>query len=86
MQGTFKIIQFILSDKHLDRAGPSMRHIFDKVKQRHFHSTSNEVTWPKNFSMYMRAGVKKCHFGQFFRLGRDGCALKNPSLWVPMNS
>ena len=41
--------QFILSHKHLDRAGRSLRHFLDKVKEWHFNSTSNEVIWPKKF-------------------------------------
>ena len=60
------MIQFILSDKHLDGAGQSLRHILDKVKLWHFHITSNEVMCPIFFQItYM----------QFFRQGRDGHAL-----------
>ena len=88
-------LKFILSDKHLDGAGRSLRHILDKVKLWHFHITSNEVMWPKKFSNYMQ-GLKT--FWQFFILGRDGRALlvlPQESLtrfqklflqWVPMNS
>ena len=57
--GILEIIQFILSDKHLDGAGWSLRHFLDKFKQRHFHSPSNEVIFK------LHAGVKKSHFGNF---------------------
>ena len=58
------MIQFILSDKHLDGAGQSLRHILDKVKLWHFHITSNEVMWPKKFSNYMQ-GLKKASLAIF---------------------
>ena len=41
--GILEIIQFILSDKHLDGACRSLGHFLDKVRKWHFHSTSNEV-------------------------------------------
>ena len=40
MWGIIEIIQFLLSDKHLDGAGRSLRHTLDKVKLWHFHITS----------------------------------------------
>ena len=55
--GILEIIQFILSDKHLDGAGQSLRHILDEIKEWHFHSTSNKVIWPKKKSKYMQ-GLK----------------------------
>ena len=54
-RGILEIIQFILSDKHLDRAGQSLIHFLDKFKQWHFHSPSNEVIWLKRISNYMHA-------------------------------
>jgi hypothetical protein len=33
----------------------------DKLKQWHFLSTSNKVTWPTQ-KIKLHAGVKKCHF------------------------
>ena len=72
------MIQFILSEKHSDKAGQSLRHILDKVKLWHFHITSNEVMRPKKISNYIHAGAKKCHFGKFS--DRAGiAALMNPS-------
>ena len=73
-RGILEIIQFILTDKHLDGAerswteldgaGRSLRHILDKFKQWHFHSPSNEVIWLEK-KIKLHAGVKKCHFGNF---------------------
>ena len=40
--GILEIIQIILSDKHLDGAGQSLRHFLDKFKQWYFHSPSND--------------------------------------------
>ena len=60
--GIFVIIQFILSDKHLDRAGWSLRHNLNKVKQWHLHSTSNEAIWLKKIQITCRG--KKVPFGQ----------------------
>jgi hypothetical protein len=62
-QGILEIIQFILSDKHLDGAGRSLRHFLDKYKQWHIHSSSNEVIWLKKIKL--NAGGKKCHFSNF---------------------
>ena len=54
-----------------------MRHILDKITKWHFHSTSNEVIWTKiNQTLYTG---KKVPFWQFFRMGWDDRALKNPS-------
>ena len=60
LRGILEIIQFILSDKHLDGAGRSLRHYLDKVRKWHFHSTSNEVIWPKKISNSMH-GSKSAH-------------------------
>ena len=57
------MIQFILSDKHLDGAGQSLKHFLDKIKYWHFHSTSIEVIWPQKFKFHAR--IKTCHFGNF---------------------
>ena len=37
----------------MDRARWSLRHFLDKDRKWHFHSTSNEVIWPKKFSNSM---------------------------------
>jgi hypothetical protein len=37
----------------LDGAGQRLRHFLDKVKEWRFHSTSNEVIWPKKISNSM---------------------------------
>ena len=61
--------------KHMDRAGRSLRHFLDKVKEWHFNSTSNEVIWPKKFKFH--AWIKKClktpnmHFLPVFELLSD---------------
>jgi hypothetical protein len=73
MRGILEIIQFILSDKHLDGAGWSLRHFLDKVKEWHFNSTSNEVIWSKKISNSMHGS--KSAILAIFRQGRDGCAL-----------
>jgi hypothetical protein len=71
--GIVEIIQFILSDKHLDGVGRSLRRFLDKVKEWHFDSTSNEVIWPKKFQILCTD--QKVPFWQFFRQGRYGRAL-----------
>jgi hypothetical protein len=75
------MIQFILSDKHLARAGWSLIRILDKVKLWHFHITSNEVMWSKIFSNYMQ-GLKSAILAIFLTgLGWPctvSAALKNP--------
>jgi hypothetical protein len=53
--------------------GRSLRHILDKHKKWHFHSTSNEVIWPKKFQISFTG--KKVTFWQFFRMGWDGRTL-----------
>ena len=50
---------------------------FDKFKQWHFHSLSNEVIWLKNIKLH--AGP----FLQFFIQGRDGRALLARPLRIP---
>ena len=67
------MIQFILSDKHLDGAGRSLRYFLDKVKEWHFNSTSIKLIWPKKFKIPCTS--QKVPFWQFFRQGRDGRAL-----------
>ena len=57
----------------MDRAGRSLRHFLDKVKEWHFNSTSNEVIWPKKNQI--PCTDQKVPFWQFFRQGRDGHAL-----------
>ena len=76
------IIKFILSDKHLDGAGQTLRHFLDKFRKWHFHSTSNEVIWPKNFSNSMHGS--KSAILAIFQTGPEwpctvSAALKNPS-------
>ena len=98
--GIFEIIQFILSDKHLDRAGRSLRHFLDKVKEWHFHCTSNEVIWSKKISNSMH-GSKSAILAIFQTgpgwPGTVSAALKNPSWefknsfcigcrWIPSNA
>ena len=53
------MIQFILSDKHLDKAGriKSNYGTFNEGDMKVFHITLNEVMWPKKFSYYMQ-GLK----------------------------
>ena len=82
-QGILEIIQFILSDKHLDGAGRSLRHFLDEFKHWHFHSPSNEVIWLKKISNYMQ-GLKSAILA-IFQTGPEwpcpvSTALKNPSL------
>ena len=79
--GILEIIQFILSDKHLDGAGRSPRHFLDKVRKWHLHSTSNEVIWSKNFSNSMHRS--KSAILAIFQTGpwwpgTVSAALKNP--------
>ena len=89
----FDIIQFILSDRHLDRAWQSLRHILDKVKQWHFHITSNTFMWPKYMQGLKRAILAIFQTGLGWRC-TVSMALKNPlqdfknyfCIWVPMNS
>ena len=50
---------------------------FDKFKQWHFHSPSNEIIWLKKIKLH--AGP----FWQFFRQGLDGCALLVRPLRIP---
>ena len=74
--------KFILSDKHLDGAGRSLRHFLDKVKEWHFNSTSNEVIWPKKISNSMHGS--KSAILAIFQTGPGwpctvSAALKNPS-------
>ena len=65
------------------------------ITKWHFHSTSNEVIWPKKNLKFHRR-VKKVPFWQFFKMGWDGRALSGrPSksltgieelflFWAPM--
>ena len=53
--------------------GRSLRHFLDKVKEWHFHCTSNEVIWPKKFQI--PCTDQKVPFWHFFWQGRDGRAL-----------
>ena len=81
-RGIPEIIQFILSEQHLDRAGRSLRHFLDKVRKWHFHSTSNEVIWPKKISNSMHGS--KSAILAIFQTGPGwpctvSAALKNPS-------
>ena len=76
------MIQFILSDKHLDRAGQSRRHFLDKVKEWHINSTSYEVIWPKKISNFMHGS--KSAILAIFQTGLGwpctvSAAFKNPS-------
>ena len=95
--GILEIIQFILSDKHLDGGGQSLRHFLDKVKECHFNSTSNEFICPPKNSNSMHGS--KSAICAIFQTGPGwlctvSSALKNPSqdfinsffLWVQMNS
>ena len=71
-----------LSDKYLDGAGRSLRHILDKVKLWQFHITSNEVMCPKKNLNYMQ-GLKSAILAIFQTGPGWPCtvseALKNPS-------
>ena len=66
----------------MDGAGRSLRHFFDKVRKWHFHSTSNEVIWPKKFTNSMH-GSKSAILAIFPTgpgwPGTVSAALKNPS-------
>ena len=96
-RGILKIIQLILSDKHLDGAGQSLRYFLDKFKQWHFHSSSNEVIWLKKISNYMQ-GLKSAILAIFSDRARMAVPCQyGPQeslvgfqklflLWVPMNS
>ena len=81
-QKDLEIIQFILSDKHLDGACRSLGHFLDKVRKWHFHSTSNKVIQPKNFSNSMHGS--KSAILAIFQTGPEwpctvSAAFKNPS-------
>ena len=83
--------------KQIEAIPPSVRHILDNVKQWHFHSTSNEVTWRKKISNYMQ-GLKTAILVIFQTwLCPVSTALKNPALefknsfwfgllWIPSNA
>ena len=53
--------------------GQSMRNILDKVTKWYFLSTLNRDIWSKKIKLSCRG--KKSHFGNFFKMGWDGCAL-----------
>ena len=98
-RGILKIIQFILSDKHLDGAEQSLRHFSDKFKQCHslsFLAVQIKSFGTKKIQITWKGG--KVSFWKFFRQGWNGRALlvwpsrisrlilKIFLFWVPMNS
>ena len=78
------MIQFILSDKHLDGAGQSLRHFLDKVKEWHFTliAPQMESFGPQKNSNSMH-GSKSAILAIFQTgpgwPGTVSAALKNPS-------
>ena len=84
----------------MDRAGWSLIHFLDEVKEWHFNNTSNEVIWPKKFSNSMHGS--KSAILAIFQTGpwwpcTASAALKNPSQdfknsfcigywWIPSNA
>jgi hypothetical protein len=53
----------------------------DKITKWHFHSTSNEVIWPKKIQISSMG--KKVPLWQFFRMGWDGYALSGRPSRIP---
>ena len=53
LRSIFEINLFIHFYPHGYAHGQSLRHILDKITKWHFHSTSNEVIWPKKISNFI---------------------------------
>ena len=81
MRDSFKIIQFILSDKHLDGDGWSLRLFWIKSENGTFIAPQMKSFGPKKFQI--PCTDQKVPFWQFFRQGRDGRALLLWPLRIP---
>ena len=73
--GKLEIIQFILSDKYMDRPGQSLRHFFSKSNSSFITSDHksfckkkkiwNRCTWTKVPKWQSGYFLPNCHFGTF---------------------